>query len=109
NRNLIRYTRKRTNKGRKMTTNKLLFDLKKARGIIEKGRRAKWWQRRGGKTKGFQYFDSSGKLIKDEVSLERIKSLVIPPAWKFVRISPSKTSSLQAVGMDTTGRVQYLY
>ncbi|HEY0428112.1 MAG TPA: hypothetical protein VGC76_10055 [Pyrinomonadaceae bacterium] len=92
-----------------MTKNKLLFDTKKARDIIEKGRRAKWWQRKGGKASGFRYFDANGKIIKDETHLERIKSLVIPPAWKFVRISPAASSNLQAVGMDTTGRVQYLY
>ena len=92
-----------------MTKNKLLFDMKKARGIIEKGRRARWWQRKGGKAKGFRYVDAGGKTVKDEAHLARIKSLVIPPAWKFVRISPAAGSSLQAVGMDTTGRVQYLY
>jgi DNA topoisomerase-1 len=92
-----------------MTKNKPLFDTKKAREIIEKGRRAKWWQRKGGKSKGFQYVDFDGKLIKDEAHLERIKSLVIPPAWKFVRVSPLMNSNLQVVGMDTTGRVQYLY
>jgi DNA topoisomerase-1 len=41
--------------------------------------------------------------------LERIKSLVIPPAWRHVRISPSASGRVQAVGMDTTGRVQYIY
>ena len=92
-----------------MASLKMLFDKTKAKQIIEKGRRAKWWQRKGGKASGFKYFDADGNQIKDETSLERIKSLVIPPAWKFVRISPSATSSLQAVGMDTTGRVQYLY
>jgi DNA topoisomerase-1 len=92
-----------------MTKNKPLFDTKKAKEIIEKGRRAKWWQRKGGKASGFRYVDFDGKVVKDEVHLERIKSLVIPPAWKFVRISPSMNSNLQAVGMDTNGRVQYLY
>ena len=92
-----------------MAKNTPLFDTKRAKEIIERGRRAKWWQRRGGKSKGFQYLDAEGKIIKDEAHLERIKSLVIPPAWKYVRISPSMSSKLQAVGMDTTGRVQYLY
>jgi DNA topoisomerase-1 len=88
---------------------KVIFDKTKAKEIIEKGRRAKWWQRKGSKSRGFQYFDANGKEIKDAESLERIKSLVIPPAWAFVRISPAAISNLQAVGMDTTGRVQYLY
>jgi DNA topoisomerase-1 len=34
---------------------------------------------------------------------------VIPPAWSSVRIAPSERSNLQAVGIDTSGRVQYLY
>lgn len=92
-----------------MAKKKLLFDRKKAKEIIEKGRRAKWWQRRGGKSRGFQYLNAEGKTIKDEKHLERINSLAIPPAWKYVRISPSMNGRLQAVGMDTTGRAQYLY
>lgn len=85
------------------------FDKKKARETIERGRRAKWWLRRGSKSRGFYYADSNGRRITDESSLERIRALVIPPAWSCVRISPFASSSLQAVGMDTTGRAQYLY
>ena len=77
--------------------------------VVEKGRRAKWWKRKGSKSKGFRYFDANGVEIKDEESLERIRQLVIPPAWKYVRISPSANSALQAVGVDTTGRIQYKY
>ncbi|HYJ90690.1 MAG TPA: hypothetical protein VEV84_05230, partial [Pyrinomonadaceae bacterium] len=77
--------------------------------VVEKGRRAKWWRRKGSRTRGFRYYDANGRQITDEATLERIKSLVIPPAWKFVRISPSPGSRVQAVGVDTTGRVQYLY
>lgn len=92
-----------------MTNKKPIFDTKKAREIIEKGCRSKWWRRRGSKSSGFYYADNEGKKITDEKQLERIKSLVIPPAWRYVRISPSMSGKLQAVGMDTTGRVQYLY
>jgi DNA topoisomerase-1 len=86
-----------------------LFDTAKAKAIIEKSRRSKWWRRRGSMARGFYYTDASGKRITDAEQLERIRSLVIPPAWKHVRISPSAGGRLQAVGMDTTGRVQYLY
>jgi DNA topoisomerase-1 len=86
-----------------------LFDTVKARAIIEKSRRSKWWRRQGSMARGFYYTDAAGKRITDEEQLERIRSLVIPPAWKHVRISPSAGGRLQAVGMDTTGRVQYLY
>jgi DNA topoisomerase-1 len=85
------------------------FDPAKARETIAKGRRAKWWERKGSKSSGFHYVDRTGKRITDEESLERIKSLVIPPAWRHVRISPSVSSAIQAVGMDTTGRIQYKY
>jgi DNA topoisomerase-1 len=92
-----------------MTEKKPNFDVEKARQCIETGKRAKWWQRKGSRSKGFKYVDDDGKQIKDENHLARIKSLVIPPAWKYVRISPSTRSNLQVLGMDTNGRIQYLY
>ncbi|MGI8468152.1 MAG: DNA topoisomerase IB [Pyrinomonadaceae bacterium] len=85
------------------------FDMAIARQKIEQGKRGKWWRKTGGKTSGFKYSDKNEKIISDERDLERIKSLAIPPAWKYVRISPLASSSLQAIGMDTTGRIQYLY
>jgi DNA topoisomerase I len=99
-----------TNKGRvQMEPKKPLFDTQKAKEMIEKGRRAKWWRRMGSMKSGFYYLDAAGKKLTSEEQLERIKLLVIPPAWKYVRISPFAGSSLQVVGMDTTGRIQYLY
>ena len=92
-----------------MAKNATIFDIGKARENIEKGKRTKWWKRRGSKSKGFHYVDFDGRKITDEKYLERIKTLVIPPAWKHVRISPFMSSNLQAIGMDTTGRIQYLY
>lgn len=86
-----------------------LFDVQKAKEMIEKGRRGKWWRRAGSMKRGFHYLDAAAKRIVNEADLERIRSLVIPPAWKHVRISPSAGGRLQAVGMDTTGRIQYLY
>jgi DNA topoisomerase-1 len=41
--------------------------------------------------------------------LDRIKGLVIPPAWKKVWISPYPNGHIQAVGTDAAGRRQYLY
>lgn len=84
-------------------------DLAKAKETIEKGRRAKWWRRVGSMSRGFSYEDASGKKINSNEQLERIRSLVIPPAWKYVRIAPSAGSRIQAVGVDTSGRIQYLY
>jgi DNA topoisomerase I len=88
---------------------KPIFDTAKALLTIERGRRAKWPRRVGSKSRGFSYTDANGKKITDPVTLERIQSLVIPPAWRHVRIAPAASSRVQAVGMDTTGRVQYIY
>lgn len=92
-----------------MPSKKPLFDISRAKLTIEKGRRSRWWRRHGSMKRGFFYTDAEGRRIVDAESLERIRLLVIPPAWRFVRISPAAGSRLQAVGMDTTGRVQYLY
>jgi DNA topoisomerase IB len=100
---------KERTRGKVMAKKKPEFDKKKAKETIEKGKRKNWWERKGSKSRGFRYVDKNGEKVTDEKHIERIKSLVIPPAWKYVRISPFSRSSLQAIGMDTTGRVQYLY
>jgi DNA topoisomerase-1 len=63
------------------------------------------------KAKGddFQYFDTEGKLIRDEQRLLRIRRLAIPPAWTDVWISPTANGHLQATGRDARRRKQYLY
>lgn len=76
---------------------------------LEKGRRSRWWHRIGSPSRGFHYTDANGRRIKAAAKLDRIRSLVIPPAWRYVRISPAVSGRLQAVGVDTTGRIQYLY
>jgi DNA topoisomerase-1 len=76
---------------------------------VEKGQRAKWWKRKGSKERGFRYVDRFGDRITDQNQLDRIKALAIPPAWREVRINPAAGGRLQAVGVDTTGRIQYLY
>ncbi len=77
--------------------------------VITRGARARWWRRRGSKKSGFWYEDPTGKRITDQAELERIQSLVLPPAWTHVRISPRARSGLQAIGIDSVGRVQYKY
>ncbi|WPP52053.1 DNA topoisomerase IB [Catalinimonas niigatensis] len=59
--------------------------------------------------KGFSYHKTSGEIIKDSSTLERIKSLGIPPMWKNVWISKSPKSHLQATGYDQKNRKQYVY
>ncbi len=61
------------------------------------------------KGSGFSYLDADGGPVKDEATLQRIKSLVIPPAWRDVRICPHETGHLQATGLDVKGRKQYRY
>ncbi len=65
-----------------------------------------WTRRRAGS--GFTYLDAGGdRLPADEVA--RIKSLVIPPAWKDVWICSRANGHIQACGTDAAGRRQYLY
>lgn len=71
--------------------------------------RTKWHRRQGNKEKGFSYVAADGTRISDKPTLERIKSLVIPPAWTDVLIAPSAVSKVQVVGHDAAGRLQYLY
>jgi len=59
--------------------------------------------------KGFTYVDPDEQTVRDEKTLARIKSLVIPPAWKDVWICPSPNGHLQATGIDEKGRKQYRY
>ena len=66
------------------------------------------YRRKGGKGR-FRYYDSNDRRITDERILERIDELRIPPAWKDVWISPRRTAKLQATGIDSAGRRQYLY
>lgn len=58
--------------------------------------------------KGFQYVYRKKKL-KSKAELERIKKLVIPPAWQKVWICPAPNGHLQATGLDTLKRKQYKY
>src|SRR4051794_4194031 len=66
------------------------------------------WRREGSRGR-FRYVDARGRRITDAAKLERIEALAIPPAWKEVWISPRPTAKLQATGVDTAGRRQYLY
>jgi DNA topoisomerase-1 len=59
--------------------------------------------------KSFRYAGPDGKRLRDPKELDRIRSLVIPPAWTNVWICPSPHGHLQAVGWDARGRKQYRY
>ncbi len=64
-------------------------------------------RRRGGR--GFRYLDVTGRTIREEEVLTRIRSLAIPPAWTDVWICPSPAGHVQATGRDARGRRQYRY
>ncbi len=91
------------------STEREVIDASAAQQPVAKDPRAKWWHRRGSKARGFWYEDAQGKRITSEQDLERIRALVIPPAWKEVRICPSARGRIQAIGTDTSARRQYLY
>lgn len=59
--------------------------------------------------KQFRYVDADGKPVRDEATLKRIRSLVIPPAWTDVWICTQERGHLQATGRDARGRKQYRY
>jgi DNA topoisomerase IB len=65
-----------------------------------------WTRRRAGK--GFVYLDDEGNRLSPD-DAQRVKDLVIPPAWEDVWICPWPHGHLQAVGTDDAGRRQYLY
>jgi DNA topoisomerase IB len=64
-------------------------------------------RRRSGR--GFRYLAPDGKPLRDKRAVDRIKALVIPPAWEDVWICPQPRGHIQAVGTDAAGRRQYLY
>lgn len=61
------------------------------------------------KHKKFLYLNSRGGQIKDSGTLTRISKLRIPPGYDNVKISSNTGHHLQATGIDTKGRTQYIY
>lgn len=59
--------------------------------------------------KNFVYLDKNKDRLKDPETIDYIKSLVIPPAWKDVEITTNKCAKILAYGRDQKGRKQYIY
>ncbi|MFS0912496.1 DNA topoisomerase IB [Microbacterium sp. 179-I 3D2 NHS] len=57
---------------------------------------------------GFRFVDQANDPVP-EADRERIRDLVIPPAWTDVWIAADPLAHIQAVGIDGEGRKQYLY
>jgi DNA topoisomerase-1 len=55
------------------------------------------------------YVGPDGHIIHDPATLDRIRSLAIPPAYTAVWISPDPLGHIQATGRDARGRKQYRY
>jgi DNA topoisomerase-1 len=58
---------------------------------------------------GFTYRCREGNPVKSPPILERLKALVLPPAWADVWICHDPRGYLQATGRDAKGRKQYRY
>jgi DNA topoisomerase-1 len=67
-----------------------------------------WIRREGSKTR-FRYLRADGRVVKDARTLERIRRLVIPPAWSDVHVAASAGAEIQAWGLDAKQRKQYRY
>lgn len=52
----------------------------------------------------FSYVLPSGADVRDERTLNRIRALAIPPAWRDVWICPRADGHIQATGRDARGR-----
>ncbi len=59
--------------------------------------------------RGFAYVDAGGARIEDEATIDRIRALAIPPAWRDVWICTDPHGHIQATGIDAAGRKQYRY
>lgn len=59
--------------------------------------------------KGFSYHHPDGTVVRDPATLERVRGLAVPPAYRDVWICADENGHLQATGIDARGRKQYRY
>jgi DNA topoisomerase-1 len=59
--------------------------------------------------RGYRFLDADGAAIDDPRLLERLRAVVVPPAWTDVWMSPYPNGHILATGMDAAGRRQYIY
>src|SRR5688572_32302751 len=55
------------------------------------------------------HYTFNDQKVTNKTDLQRIKSLVIPPAWTDVWICPDPAGHMQATGRDARRRKQYRY
>jgi DNA topoisomerase-1 len=58
--------------------------------------------------RGFTYLDAHGNRLPDP-DAQRVRDLVIPPAWQDVWVCPDPDGHLQVTGRDQQGRKVYRY
>lgn len=68
-----------------------------------------WITRRGSTPANFTYWRANKRKVTDKRTLERIRKLAVPPAWKEVHVAAAPRASVQAWGYDARGRKQYRY
>ncbi|HLI57816.1 MAG TPA: DNA topoisomerase IB [Actinomycetota bacterium] len=59
--------------------------------------------------KGFAYRLPDGGYVTDPGTVQRIRELAIPPAWNDVWVCLDGRGHIQAWGVDSAGRRQYVY
>ena len=67
-------------------------------------------RRLGTKQNGFLYrYPDTGETVREERVLRRIEELKVPPAYREVRIARGPSAKVQAIGYDSSGKLQYVY
>lgn len=81
--------------------------MSKPRGLHYVSDKDLVWRRiRSGE--GFRFVNRLGHPLHRK-DVERVKALVIPPAWEEVHIASDQHGHIQATGLDSKGRKQYIY
>jgi DNA topoisomerase I len=59
--------------------------------------------------RGFVYLDHRGRALGDAATVDRLRGLVVPPAWTDVWFCRDPQGHIQATGRDARDRKQYRY
>jgi len=84
------------------------IEVAAAAGLVYVTDQSRGWRRKRVRG-GFAYVDDSGRPIRDETELARVRQLAIPPAYEDVWICADRRGHVQATGRDARGRKQYRY
>lgn len=82
--------------------------MARSRGVVRVSPGVDPGFRRVRRGRGFSYIDDRGARASAK-DRKRIRALVVPPAWEDVWISAEPQGHIQAIGVDASGRRQYLY